>query len=247
MWNPIHYFTKKHSAPRPDVSIVMATKNAAGLVGESIASVLAQSDVSIEIIIQDGNSTDTTAQEIADYASNIHFQSEQDSGVYDALNKGIKRATGRYILILGAGDTLHPAALRTLLNHAPKGKFTLTYGDVFMKDKQLNYGGEWTAERFRNDNLCQQGIIYSRELFTLLGPFKLDYPILADYAFNIQCFGHKKVHCQYVNVTVADYLGDGLSANTEDAAFRRDRPTLLQQNLGLPLKKPKGEIKSIDG
>ncbi len=239
MWNPFRYLSRSKSIPRPNVSVLMATLNAAGRVAPSINSVLSQTEVSTEIIIYDGGSTDGTVEEIKAASDQIVLHSESDAGVYDALNKARKLATGRFVLILGAGDRLRPRALQALLAQAPSGDRALLYGDVYMEDLACRYGGPWDAERFRRDNLCQQGILYGREIFDLLGDFDLQYPILADYAFNIQCFGHKRITCRYVDFVVADYVGNGLSANTRDEAFLRDRPQLLERYLGLPPKPAK--------
>ncbi len=236
MWNPLRYFSRPKSI-RPDVSVLMATLNASGRVTSSIQSVLSQADVHTEIIIYDGGSTDGTVEEIAAAGNQIVLRSEPDSGVYDALNKALKLAQGRFVLILGAGDCLQPGALSALLAQAPSGDRALIYGDVYMEDLACRYGGPWDAERFRKDNLCQQGILYGRGIFDLIAAFDLQYPILADYAFNIQCFGHKRITCRHVDFIVANYLGDGLSARNRDEAFLRDRPQLLEQHLGLP---PKG-------
>jgi glycosyltransferase involved in cell wall biosynthesis len=239
MWNLFRYFSRPKSAPRPDVSILMATLNASGRVTASIQSVLAQTGVPTEIIIYDGGSTDGTVEEITAASDQIVLRTEPDSGVYDALNKARKLARGRFLLILGAGDRLRPGALSALLAQAPAGNRGLIYGDVYMEDLACRYGGPWDAERFRKDNLCQQGILYGRGVFDLVGEFDLQYPILADYAFNIKCFGHKRITCRHVDLVVADYLGDGLSARTRDEAFQRDRPQLLERHLGLPPKASK--------
>jgi glycosyltransferase involved in cell wall biosynthesis len=239
MWNPFQYFSRPKSIPRLHVSVLMATLNAAGRVAPSIHSVLAQTEVSTEIIIYDGGSTDGTVEEIKAASNQIVLRSEPDAGVYDALNKARQLATGRFVLVLGAGDRLRPGSLQALLAQAPTGDRSLLYGDVYMEDLACRYGGPWDAERFRKDNLCQQGILYGRGIFDLIGDFDLQYPILADYAFNIQCFGHKRITCRYVDLVVADYLGDGLSARTRDEAFLRDRPQLLERHLGLPPKAAK--------
>ncbi|MDB4947327.1 MAG: glycosyl transferase family 2, partial [Labilithrix sp.] len=159
-----------------------------------------------------------------------------DHGVYDALNLGVVLSSGRYVMILGAGDRLRAGALVSLLQSAPLSRFGMIYGDVFMEDLACRYGGEWTLERFRKQNLCQQGILYSRDIFRLLGGFDLKYPILSDYDFNIRCFGNRKIKRVYVPEIVADYLGGGLSATTPDEAFMQDRPWLVHEHLGLPLK-----------
>ena len=239
MWQLIRRLARKSRPPQPEVTVLMATLNAKRLVEATIASVLSQQGVRVEMIVCDGLSSDGTLEALAAYGDRIQIHSRADRGVYDALNHGTALAKGRFIMILGAGDRLREGVLKSLLLHAPTGRHPLIYGDVFMEDLDRRYGGAWTAERFRKENLCQQGILYERGIFSLLGGFQLKYPILADYAFNIQCFGHRSIQCVYVNEIVADYLGDGLSANNRDEAFMEDRAMLVHQHLGLPLKPSK--------
>ena len=92
---------------KPLFSIITVTYNAVDTLERTIRSVISQRE-HIEYIIIDGGSTDGT-QEIVDvYKSYIsYFVSEKDSGIYDAMNKGLKAATGEYVWFLNAGDTIH--------------------------------------------------------------------------------------------------------------------------------------------
>lgn len=97
------------------ISIVTPTKNSAAFLAECIASVQAQS-ASVEHIIQDGCSTDSTS-EIARTAAARHpvtFYSEQDSGIYDAVARGMSRARGDVLGWLGSDDYYTPWALATV-------------------------------------------------------------------------------------------------------------------------------------
>jgi glycosyltransferase involved in cell wall biosynthesis len=89
------------------VSIITVTYNCISTIEQTITSVLGQKNADLEYIVIDGKSTDGTAEVIEKYADRIAFHvSKEDSGVYDAMNKGVKRATGDYILFLNGDDYL---------------------------------------------------------------------------------------------------------------------------------------------
>src|SRR5476649_1626689 len=87
------------------ISLITVTYNAESTIGRCIESVIAQNFENIEYIIVDGNSTDKTIQIINQYKNHISiFLSEPDNGIYDAMNKGIKLASGDVIGMLNADD-----------------------------------------------------------------------------------------------------------------------------------------------
>ena len=115
------------------VSIVTATYNAAHTLRDTIESVLAQDYGDIEYIVVDGASTDGTLALLHSYESRfdgrMRWVSEPDKGIYDAMNKGVKMATGDWIYFLGCDDYLYPdfSKMCTLLDD----KHTIYYGNVF--------------------------------------------------------------------------------------------------------------------
>lgn len=112
----------------------------------------------------------------------------------------------------------------------------MLYGDVWMEDLGCYYDGEFTAERLRKKNICHQAIFYSCDVLARHGGYEERYPILADYAVNVRIFGDATVRKTYVPWIIADYEGNGLSANTRDAAFESDKKDLMHQYLG-PVRK----------
>ena len=99
----------KHTTS-PLFSIITITYNAERWLEQTILSVLSQSYAGIEYIVIDGGSTDGTVEIIRRYASGIaYWTSEPDKGIYDAMNKGLQRATGDYVWFINAGDTFYAA------------------------------------------------------------------------------------------------------------------------------------------
>ena len=87
------------------ISIITATYNSAKTINDTIKSVLCQTNKDFEYIIVDGNSSDNTVDIINQYESVItKWVSEPDKGIYDAMNKGIKMASGEWLIMMNAGD-----------------------------------------------------------------------------------------------------------------------------------------------
>lgn len=91
---------------QPTFSIITITYNAVRLVEQTLLNVLSQSYPNIEYIVIDGGSTDGTVDIIRRYESGLaYWVSEPDKGIYDAMNKGLQKATGDYVWFINAGDT----------------------------------------------------------------------------------------------------------------------------------------------
>ena len=97
-----------HNHPTPKFSVITVTYNAEAVLEDTIQSVISQTYRHVEYIIVDGASKDKTVEIIKQYESGIaSWISEPDKGLYDAMNKGLKLATGDYVWFLNAGDTLY--------------------------------------------------------------------------------------------------------------------------------------------
>ena len=228
----------------PLFSIIIPTFNAAPKLVASLSSVLQQQNADLEILIMDGASTDGTleiAREWAARDARINFYSETDNGVYDAMNKGIARASGRYLYFLGAGDTLRPGVLervaRALETEEKKAdKPLILYGDVWFSDLGFESGGPFSQWRLTVTCPNHQTIFTAREVFALKGGFDLKYPISADYAFHLACFGDPNIAKVHLPLVVANYEGRGLSSDARDEAFEADRVTLIQRHFSFPVR-----------
>lgn len=125
------------------ISIITVTYNAASVLKRTLDSVKAQSWQQIEHLIIDGASKDETVSMAETYKAQCPYEvvilSEPDKGLYDAMNKGLRLATGDYLVFLNAGDTLHAAdTLETIVRSAQSLPGVL-YGDTAITDEQGNF------------------------------------------------------------------------------------------------------------
>ena len=222
---------------RPLFSIVIPVLNAAEKLERSIQSVLREPAEWWELWVMDGGSEDGTLEVLRKHEGRVRWASERDTGVYDAMNKGIARSGASYLYFLGAGDTLRPGVLEKVAARVPRTRAGLVYGNVFMHEKQAVWDGEWTAAKFRTRTPCQHAIFYDRRIFGWHGGFDVRFRTMADYAMNIRCFGDERVRKVFMDEVIADYEGAGFSANCRDEAFYEARPELLRKWLGVEGRK----------
>ena len=153
---------------QPTFSIITITYNAERWLERTILSVLSQSYPNIEYILIDGASKDKTVEIIKQYESGIaSWISEPDKGLYDAMNKGLRRATGDYVWFLNAGDTLYTADTVQRIVASLKKKVSLPdviYGETriveIVGDAQVEGSGETQLEGFSNGNVGLSPVVY---------------------------------------------------------------------------------------
>jgi glycosyltransferase involved in cell wall biosynthesis len=175
-----------------------------------MASVMEQSFNDFEYIVIDGFSTDGSVEVIKSNQKNIHYWiSEEDSGIYNAMNKGIKVAKGDYILFLNSGDVLTgPTALSDFINH-PGFEGDIIYGDYKFETGEKIYPDVLPPNYFMKTSLPHQSTFFKKSVFNLMGNYDEGYRIGADRAFFIKCFNNKSItfkHLPYF-LTLFDLSG----------------------------------------
>jgi len=216
----------------PLVSVITAVYNGGATLERAITSVVSQVCARMEFIIVDGGYTDCSIDLLRKYENSIDYWiSEDDKGIYDALNKGIALATGEWLYFLGADDALADVnVLNAIFSQQYDSKFL--YGDVVYGNTGRIYGGGFTKRMLTKENICQQGIFYHVDLFKILGNFDLKYPLLADWVFNMRAFALSGTKPTHLNVIVAEYSLAGASNRIIDVAFAKDRFALINKYLG---------------
>lgn len=204
------------------ISIIIPTFNSAKVLRRAVDSIVNQTFTDWEVLIMDGVSTDDTLKIAQSYNdSRIRIYSEPDKGIYDAMNKGIKKAKGEWLYFLGSDDWLiTPETLRSVFS-MDIDSYDVVYGDVESVQLVPEHSGEWSLSTIEY-NRCHQCIFYRKQVFRKLGLYNLDYPVLADFDLNLKWFFSKRIKNKYIPITVAHYSEGGFSYDQSDIAFNKN-------------------------
>lgn len=211
------------------ISLLVVTYNSERDLRACIQSIINQRFKNIELLIFDGNSTDNTIKILKEYDDYIsYWQSEPDDGIYAAMNKAVKYATGQFIYFLGSDDVLLDgfSEIASQLNEVN----TLYYGHCFRENIQT--GGAMNSYKLARFNICHHAIFYPALVFKKYS-FNTKYVVYADHALHIQLWGDRSIKKQYLPYAVANYGAHGFSTWTRDEAFRKDKLALIKKHLSL--------------
>lgn len=196
-------------------SVVTINLNNSKGLEESIQSVMKQERSIVEHIIIDGNSVDSSIQILDKYASKLSYSiSERDSGIYDAMNKGIKVAKGKYVFFLNSGDTF---VNENVLNEvkAKDPKSPIFYGDVNLvyKSKKLRkcHPIQGVLKYLSFEMICHQSIFFCKNLLDKYNGFSLEYKYCSDYEFLLRSCFDPLVSFEKIDTVVANFNMDGIS------------------------------------
>ena len=212
------------------ISIVTVCYNSHHSIERTIQSVLRQTYDDIEYIIMDGGSTDGTVDIIEKYSSDIIWSSENDNGIYDAMNKAMAVATGDYLLFLGSDDVLYSdetiGKICVELTHPDD----VYYGNVIITGKGRISTGRFNRYKMAVVNICHQAILYPRSVYRERR-YDLRFTVYADYAYNLALIG-SSIRFRYVNTIVSVYNTEGFSLYTVDQAWQEAKPVIVRETLG---------------
>lgn len=225
------------------ISIITVTYNAEATLERTLQSVAQQTYSEIEHLIIDGASTDHTLEIARQYPHAIVF-SEPDKGLYDAMNKGLQRATGDYLCFLNAGDKLHSKEtlahiVASISDGSPIG---VIYGDTqivdaqgqFIRNRRLTPPEHLTWRSFKEGMLvCHQAFYINRQIAL---PYDTNYRFSADFDWCIRCMkeGEKRgMKNLYIHEPVADYLAEGMTTANHKASLK-ERFKIMAKHYGLP-------------
>jgi len=216
------------------LSIITINKNNTIGLEKTIQSVITQTFKDFEYIVIDGNSTDESVEIIKKHCNGINYWiSEADTGIYNAMNKGIKKATGDYLLFLNSGDfLLHPWTLEEVFNEIK----TCKQADVYFSDavgntyQVIKYPQDITLNFFILYMINHQNTLIRRELFNHQ-LYNEKYKITADWYFFITELIQYNISFFHIKTNIAVYDANGISYIHEKKRELERKTALKELNI----------------
>ena len=223
------------------LSIITITYNAEQYLERTIQSIMNQSDQNFEYLIIDGKSKDGTLQITEKYKNRVNqLICEPDKGLYDAMNKGLKNASGDFVWFMNAGDEINDSQAVEKIYKAINNKIDVLYGDTYFVDNAGNIQGlrsEITPHCLPKDLKWQDmklGMLVCHQAFITrksIAPLYMENNLSADVDWEIACLKNAR-EVRYLDFVVAKYLIGGIS-NKQLKRSLIDRYEVLKKHFGL--------------
>lgn len=242
----------------PKITIITINFNNAAGLKKTLQSVVNQTYKNIEYIVVDGASSDGSKELIEMFKNEIAIAIvEPDTGIYNAMNKGIKAASGDYLLFLNSGDWL---TSDIIIQEAISKKLDkdIVYGDLLFFDSEKewvwNLPSQLTFQTFFTSTIAHPSAFIKRKLFEVVGMYDETLKIVSDWKFFITAI--TKYNCSYkhIHLVVSAYGFDGISSLPENLpAINLERDKVLLEEFPLfindykELSVLKSELKKVKG
>ena len=242
------------------VSIVTVAYNSATTIADTLRSVLEQTHADIEYWVIDGASSDGTLDIVRQweprFGGRLHWLSEPDHGIYDAMNKGIARCTGDVVGILNSDDFLTSPTVIAQIAEAFAGDAALgaVYGDVhFVRPADLTRCVRYYSGRLYRPRLAQYGympphpsLYVRRSVYETYGTYRPDFKISSDYEFITRIFCCHHVPYRYLHLDVVTMRTGGASTDSWQSRQLGTKEDLEAcRDLGIPTNGFKIYIKYV--
>ncbi|WP_291153598.1 glycosyltransferase family 2 protein [Flavobacterium sp. UBA7680] len=210
------------------ITIITVCYNRKGTIEKAIQSVLSQNYLDIEYIIIDGNSKDGTQEIIESYKDRIsYYISEPDKGMYDAINKGFKLATGDVIGLMHSDDEFYDrkAISRIAARFENDNTIDGVYGDgIYVsndKEERLirdRIGGVFSLKRVKKGWLPLHPTVYLKKtVIDKHGLYNLDFKIASDTEFLLRYLYKHKINMSYIDAYIVKMRMGGMSTSLKRA------------------------------
>jgi len=240
------------------ISIITINYNDKLGLEQTIKSVQNQESSGYEHIIIDGNSTDGSKTIIEKYKFLFSYAiSESDTGVYNAMNKGIRVAKGKYLLFLNSGDVLHSKHVIHQVKSYLDTNLDLYFGNIFkiypdgnkVKDLGLK-DNKITLSSMCFNTINHPSAFIKKNVFDHFGLYDENLKIVSDWKFFLIAFGLNNSSYKYLDIDITNFKMDGISTNNLEQ-LNLERQTVLNELIPEPifadclaLKKAETELNS---
>lgn len=206
----------------PLITVITVVYNDAKHIEDTILSVVNQTYPNIEYIIIDGGSTDGTVDIIKKYADRIaYWVSEPDKGIYDAMNKGLKKATGEWVNFMNSGDCFASlGVIRKLFMESISSDVFCIYGDInYLKNGRSTYVSALPPCRINHRMPCSHQALFIKNMNNIA--FNLKYHVASEYDVIYRLYvKYGEDAFFYKSIPVCNFDGnDGISSRYPVKAF----------------------------
>lgn len=216
------------------ISVITINLNNLEGLKRTFQSVVSQNIHDLEYLVIDGGSTDGGKEFIEQNSEKISVGlSEKDSGVYDAMNKGIKRSTGDYLIFLNSGDTFStPDSISKLISNS-NGE-DLVFGNIQVEERDKSwikkYTNLLTFRYFYFESIPHPACLISRRLFDSFGLYDTSLKIVSDWKFFLLVVVKHKCSYKYVDELISTFYLGGMSSMIENIdAVLAERRAILRK------------------
>ena len=207
----------------PLFSIIVVSLNTKYQFLKTINSVTNQTYKKYEVIIVDGKSTDGTINEIKKIKNKkFQFIIDKDKGIYDAMNKGVSKCSGKWVIFLNSGDMFFNKNVLKKISKKKISQADILFGDTIIQNKYFNYNSKaktFTKETFLMP-FCHQSSLVKRNLL-MKYRFDLKYKISSDFNFFINSY-YKDYSFLNLNFTISKVTSGGLSDLNRKKVFQEN-------------------------
>ena len=204
------------------ITIITVCDNASKYIEKTMLSVINQTYSNIEYIIIDGGSSDDTLEIVKKYQDKIHYWiSEPDKGIYDAMNKGIQKATGEWINFMNCGDSFYSKSTIEDVFNLANPLSDIIYGDINLQYEFGNYIRLAQKPTDTNYMPFYHQASFSRKTLMQKTLFDLKYKICADKDFFYKMYNNNALF-DYVNITIANYEAENGVSSVNKIRFKQE-------------------------
>lgn len=222
---------------RPDmplVTIITVCWNSVKTIEQTFLSVRSQTYPNTEYVVVDGGSTDGTVELLKAYEDLVdYYVSEPDKGLYYAMNKGLELAQGDFILILNSDDWYMPDCVEGLLEAKKTTQADFVSGMANYVDANGRFLRQQPSFSFDGNvffmmPLRHETMLLSREIYNCVGPFNVEYRVIADREFTTRLYEAGYTHHE-IQRSLMNFRDTGVSSVDMDG-LRGERCRLVQRN-----------------
>jgi glycosyltransferase involved in cell wall biosynthesis len=216
-----------------EITLAIVTINFNNLNGlkKTINSVKNQSDRKIEFIIIDGGSTDGSKEFIEDNQTHLNYWvSENDRGVYHAMNKGLEKVTSDYCLFLNSGDYLINEQTIENVKNQIDSQVAMVYGLIQWEETNLLWNPKKDLKAFemtKKSMIPHQGTFFKTNILKKLNGYKENFKVISDWGIMLEIIG-KGYITQKINLIISVCEKQGISAKLENKTKKERREYLVR-------------------